>query len=361
MSSLKSQVDSAKATVANWPADVKAAMGLEPTPSAEVVELRQRLAAAEERARELEQKLAEQQERWERDLEAARRELDRAGEAAARLLTNERNEAVAKVADLERLLAISRENEDKTAAKNRDLDRRLSTEDQAEVCECGHMREAHHPRPPHSCEASKECLCTHFEHDRICAKCGHDNGGHYPQCETPLLSAVPGEITELLDEYGQLEHEDGQNDTARDATAYAYEAVRSKFASLVARAERLNAGALFEFVKHGDEEHQRWLREAFEAYVREMPRPEPRGLGRHGALIDKLRAQVAELEQRLSWRKGSDLPERVGEKLVCRVRGGLGVVPSVRGWDGLSWGVPVDYWREIGPLPPLPDSGKEPT
>jgi hypothetical protein len=40
---LKEQVEAAQRAVANWPADVKAAMGLEPSPSAEVLALQSKL------------------------------------------------------------------------------------------------------------------------------------------------------------------------------------------------------------------------------------------------------------------------------------------------------------------------------
>lgn len=67
---------------------------------------------------------------------------------------------------------------------------------------------------------------------------------------------------------------------------------------------RLNPGAMFEFIKHGDEEHQRWLREALEAWVAGGPKPEPRGLGKHGALIADLEAKLKEQGSRLGgWRK----------------------------------------------------------
>lgn len=65
----------------------------------------------------------------------------------------------------------------------------------------------------------------------------------------------------------------------------ALQAERDRYAAL------LDPAALFEFVKHGDEHHQAWLREAFEAYVAGNPKPEPRGLGRHGAKIAALEAE----------------------------------------------------------------------
>ena len=33
---------------------------------------------------------------------------------------------------------------------------------------------------------------------------------------------------------------------------------------------------LFEFLKHGDEKHQAWLREAIDAFFAGKPRPEPK-------------------------------------------------------------------------------------
>ena len=61
MSNLKDQIEAAQRAVADWPADVKMAMGLEPTPSARVIELESKLDAAikdrdaaRDRARELE-------------------------------------------------------------------------------------------------------------------------------------------------------------------------------------------------------------------------------------------------------------------------------------------------------------------
>jgi len=60
---------------------------------------------------------------------------------------------------------------------------------------------------------------------------------------------------------------------------------------------KLDPGAMFEFVKHGDQEHQDWLHEAFEAYVAGKPKPEPRGLGRHDALIAELESRLLASEQ----------------------------------------------------------------
>lgn len=55
----------------------------------------------------------------------------------------------------------------------------------------------------------------------------------------------------------------------------------------------VDTAALFEFIKHGDDDHQAWLREAIEAFAAGLPKPAPRGLGKHGA-------KIAELELRLS-------------------------------------------------------------
>jgi NTP pyrophosphatase (non-canonical NTP hydrolase) len=47
------------------------------------------------------------------------------------------------------------------------------------------------------------------------------------------------------------------------------------------------AEALFQSLRHGDEDHQAWLREAIAAYYSGAPVPSPRGSGRKQALIDQ--------------------------------------------------------------------------
>jgi hypothetical protein len=42
------------------------------------------------------------------------------------------------------------------------------------------------------------------------------------------------------------------------------------------RMPRIARARLFEYLKHGDEKHQAWLREAIEAFFDHKPRPEPR-------------------------------------------------------------------------------------
>lgn len=62
-----------------------------------------------------------------------------------------------------------------------------------------------------------------------------------------------------------------------------------------------DAGAWLEFLKHGEHDHQDWLREAIQAFIDEKPKPAPRGLGRHGALIAKHEARISELEAATQW------------------------------------------------------------
>lgn len=56
---------------------------------------------------------------------------------------------------------------------------------------------------------------------------------------------------------------------------------------------RLDSGALFAHLTHGDEQHQKWLREALEAYVRGEPRIPPYGQG----ITEALREKVERTEQ----------------------------------------------------------------
>jgi hypothetical protein len=35
--------------------------------------------------------------------------------------------------------------------------------DSGRPCICGHESTSHHPRPPHSCEATQDCLCVRYE------------------------------------------------------------------------------------------------------------------------------------------------------------------------------------------------------
>ena len=82
-------------------------------------------------------------------------------------------------------------------------------------------------------------------------------------------------------------------------------ALVSAFASLEAEKERLsNAGAWFEFIKHGEQNHQDWLREALQAFIDGKPKPELRGLGRHGALIAKHEATIDTQEKKLEAARG---------------------------------------------------------
>lgn len=57
-----------------------------------------------------------------------------------------------------------------------------------------------------------------------------------------------------------------------------------------------DAGAWFEFIKHGEQDHQDWLREALQAFVSGEPKPSPRGLGRHDAEIARLRTEIDALD-----------------------------------------------------------------
>jgi hypothetical protein len=51
--------------------------------------------------------------------------------------------------------------------------------------------------------------------------------------------------------------------------------------------------------KHGDEEHQAWLRDAYAAFFAGQPVPEPRGQGRKEAAILSLTARNKALEEAL--------------------------------------------------------------
>jgi hypothetical protein len=54
---------------------------------------------------------------------------------------------------------------------------------------------------------------------------------------------------------------------------------------------------LFQALRHGDEDHQAWLREAIEAFAAGHPTPAPRGQGNKEKRIAELEAQLAAAQQ----------------------------------------------------------------
>lgn len=79
------------------------------------------------RALSAESKLDEQQKNWERDLEAARRELDRAGEAATAALIRERNDLQSRLDKSERMYEAAEQHVKILQKLNDECGSRLST------------------------------------------------------------------------------------------------------------------------------------------------------------------------------------------------------------------------------------------
>jgi hypothetical protein len=112
---------------------------------------------------------------------------------------------------------------------------------------------------------------------------------------------------------------------------------------------RLDSGALFAHLVHGDDDHQRWLREALEAYMRGEPRIPPYGKGITETLQERLSrigqevrrrrhtdpaCVLDEIERLLDfWASGSENP--VGRS-VLGCSGGCGKIELV-GLNTLAW------------------------
>lgn len=86
------------------------------------------------------------------------------------------------------------------------------------------------------------------------------------------------------------------------AGKYAGRRVRAEHSDAIREAaaliEQLQASrdTLFEAIKHGDDDHRAWLKEAIDAHFAGATVPAPRGAGRKEATIEQLQARLAEAE-----------------------------------------------------------------
>lgn len=53
---------------------------------------------------------------------------------------------------------------------------------------------------------------------------------------------------------------------------------------------------LYDALKHGDDEHKQWLKEAITAWYDDLPIPEPRGNGNKEKRIAELEREIRELK-----------------------------------------------------------------
>jgi hypothetical protein len=80
---------------------------------------------------------------------------------------------------------------------------------------------------------------------------------------------------------------------------------------------------LFTALKHGDDEHQAWLKEAIDAYAAGRPIPAVRGLGTKEKRIAELEARVSDVDERMLERMdmlGMKLPDFTLARLALQGR-----------------------------------------
>jgi hypothetical protein len=82
----------------------------------------------------------------------------------------------------------------------------------------------------------------------------------------------------------------------------------------------VDALKLYEAIKHGDDEHKVWLKEAILAYFRNEPVPEPRGKGNKEVKIDILENKIELLEEQIEclniWLNYNNVPKSHDDHII---------------------------------------------
>lgn len=115
---------------------------------------------------------------------------------------------------------------------------------------------------------------------KYCNLHGHHLGEECPEC--PYEAKIAELQSKLQLRESQLQECRDDKHLAHAKTLSELSAVKGQRDAYQLRviayrdASRGQRDALFDFVKHGDEKHRAWLREAIDAFYAGLPRPEPK-------------------------------------------------------------------------------------